>query len=92
MESADMQDLGSCAERRMGSSPFIRTSTVGLTVFETVGSAVFFIRLVSGRYVTVTPFRVCTDISGISSAGGISIDCAHAGRTTRPRYDALTAF
>ena len=26
MELADMQDLGSCAERRMGSSPFIRTS------------------------------------------------------------------
>ena len=24
-ESADVQDLGSCAERRMGSSPFIRT-------------------------------------------------------------------
>ena len=25
MELADMQDLGSCAERRMGSTPFIRT-------------------------------------------------------------------
>ena len=27
MELADMQDLGSCAERRGGSSPFIRTKT-----------------------------------------------------------------
>ena len=25
MELVDMQDLGSCAERRVGSSPFIRT-------------------------------------------------------------------
>ena len=26
MELADMQDLGSCAARRMGSTPFIRTN------------------------------------------------------------------
>jgi hypothetical protein len=26
MELVDMQDLGSCAERRVGSSPFIRTT------------------------------------------------------------------
>ena len=34
MELADMQDLGSCAERRGGSSPFIRTSGSGVRGFE----------------------------------------------------------
>ena len=34
MELADMQDLGSCVERRGGSSPFIRTSRGVLTAFE----------------------------------------------------------
>ena len=27
MELVDMQDLGSCVERRVGSSPFIRTNS-----------------------------------------------------------------
>ena len=32
MELADMQDLGSCAERRMGSTPFIRTKSEKLCI------------------------------------------------------------
>ena len=39
MELVDMQDLGSCAERRVGSTPFIRTNgkslgfAIGLRLF-----------------------------------------------------------
>ena len=39
MELADMQDLGSCAERRVGSSPTIRIKDIPLdTVRGTGGS------------------------------------------------------
>ena len=38
MELADMQDLGSCAVRRGGSSPFIRTKNAILPL----GSVAFF--------------------------------------------------
>jgi hypothetical protein len=34
MELADMQDLGSCAEMRWGSSPHTRTMASVLTAFE----------------------------------------------------------
>ena len=33
-ELADVQDLGSCAARRVGSSPTTRTTASGLTAFE----------------------------------------------------------
>lgn len=42
MELADMQDLGSCAEMRWGSSPHTRTTTSGLTAFEKLQDHSFF--------------------------------------------------
>ena len=34
MELVDMQDLGSCVERRVGSSPFRRTTKETLNVYQ----------------------------------------------------------
>ncbi len=42
MELADMQDLGSCAERRAGSSPVIRINKKRAFLF-----ALFFVYLIS---------------------------------------------
>ena len=41
MELADMQDLGSCAERRVGSSPFIRTRRLGQNRYRAEKASVY---------------------------------------------------
>ena len=46
MELADMQDLGSCAERRGGSSPFIRTILKALKLLHSNDSKAFAFAIV----------------------------------------------
>lgn len=72
MELADMQDLGSCAEMRWGSSPHTRTTTSGLTAFEKLQDHSFFYAASSQGG---TWLLVCTDTSkiGRDSIVGISI-------------------
>ena len=87
MELVDMQDLGSCAERRVGSTPFIRTKTEKpavagflafiLCYYSISSSLGFTMALLARLRLNLTIINITADIAANTIKIGIMITTYH---------------